>query len=282
MVTRIIKSLKSTKSIAYTRGRRWNIHYELYIDLFFLINFLMDYFLLLMVGKMLKCRIRRLRIIAGAMVGAFLTCIFVVFLRGKIWRLVLFHGVMNMCLLKTGLGIKEKRTLIKAWILLYVSAFLLGGILNVFQPYVRGGAVFLILAFAGYHLCLGIWDLLAYFHKNMAGSCRARLYQNGRECEIYAIIDTGNRLRDSLTGRPVHVITGEIAEKLGCTDFSSKRVITYQSIGKENGTMPILMLDCLCCRCEKEEKWVEKPLVAVSERQKLSNVYDMILNPDDL
>ncbi len=112
--------------------------------------------------------------------------------------------------------------------------------------------------------------------------CRARLYQNGRECEIYAIIDTGNKLRDSLTGRPVHVITGEIAEKLGCTDFSSKRVITYQSIGKENGTMPIFMLDCLCCQCEKEEKWVEKPLVAVSERQKLSNVYDMILNPDDL
>ena len=36
------------------------MHYELYIDLFFLINFLMDYFLLLMVGKMLKCRIRRL------------------------------------------------------------------------------------------------------------------------------------------------------------------------------------------------------------------------------
>ena len=48
------------------------MHYELYIDLFFLINFLMDYFLLLMVGKMLKCRIRRLRIIAGAMVGAYL------------------------------------------------------------------------------------------------------------------------------------------------------------------------------------------------------------------
>ena len=153
------------------------MHYELYIDLFFLINFLMDYFLLLMVGKMLKCRIRRLRIIAGAMVGAFLTCIFVVFLRGKIWRLVLFHGVMNMCLLKTGLGIKEKRTLIKAWILLYVSAFLLGGILNVFQPYVGEGAVFLILVFAGYHLCLGICDFLAYFHNIMAGFFLATLYQ---------------------------------------------------------------------------------------------------------
>ena len=47
------------------------MHYELYIDLFFLINFLMDYFLLLMVGKMLKCRIRRLRIIAGAYLWSF-------------------------------------------------------------------------------------------------------------------------------------------------------------------------------------------------------------------
>lgn len=67
MVTRIIKSLKSTKSIAYTRGREdWNMHYELYIDLFFLINFSMDYFLLLMVGKMLKCRIRRRRDYCGS------------------------------------------------------------------------------------------------------------------------------------------------------------------------------------------------------------------------
>lgn len=258
------------------------MHYKLYIDLFFLVNFLMDYFLLLMVGKMLKCRIRRLRIAAGAAIGAFLACIFVVFLRGKIWRLVLFHGVINVCLLKTGLEIKGKRTLIKAWILLYVSAFLLGGVLNAFQPYVRSGAVFLVFAFAGYHLCLGIWDLLSYFYKNKSGSCKVRLYRNGRECELYAIIDTGNRLRDTLTGKPVHVIERETAEKLGCMDLAGERVITYRSIGKENGTMPVLALDRMCCQCGQEEKWVEKPLAAVSESRKLSGVYDMILNPDDL
>ena len=46
--------------------------------------------------------------------------------------------------------------------------------------------------------------------------------------------------------------------------------------------MPVLTMDCMCCRCEQEEKWVEKPLVAVSENQELSGVYEMILNPDDL
>lgn len=258
------------------------MHYELYIDLFFLVNFLMDYFLLLMVGKMLKCRIRRLRIAAGSGLGAFLTCIFIVFLRGKLWRLVLFHGVMSLSLLKTGLEIKEKRTLVKAWILLYVSAFLLGGILNVFQPYVRVGIVFLVLAFGGYHLSLGIWNLLSYFHRNKSGSCKVRLYRNHKEYEVYAMIDTGNRLRDPLTGRPVHVIAGEMAEKFDCGDLKSARVITYRSIGKENGTMPVLTMDCMCCWCEQEEKWVEKPLVAVSENQELSGVYEMILNPDDL
>ncbi len=80
----------------------------------------------------------------------------------------MFHGVMNMCLLKTGLGIKEKRTLIKSMdIAVCQCIFCWAEYLNVFQPYVRGGAVFLILAFAGYHLCLGIWDLLAYFHKKI-------------------------------------------------------------------------------------------------------------------
>lgn len=258
------------------------MHYELYIDLFFLVNFLMDYFLLLMVGKMLRCRIRQWRMFAGASVGAVMACIYIVFLRGGMWRLVLFHAVVNLSLLKTGLEIKEKRTLIKAWILLYVSAFFMGGVLNTFQPYVRGGAVFLALAFAGYHLCIGAWNFVSWFHRNKNISCKVRLYKNNKECELYAIIDTGNHLRDSLTGKPVHVIAGETAEKLGCNDLKSERLITYRSIGKDNGTMPVLVFDCLCCQCGQEEKWVKNPLVAVSENPQLSGIYDMILNPDDL
>ena len=49
-----------------------------------------------------------------------------------------------------------------------------------------------------------------------------------------------------------------------------------------DGGDALYVMDQLSDQTNKEEKWVEKPLVAVSERQKLSNVYDMILNPDDL
>ena len=43
--------------------------------------------------------------------------------------------------------------------------------------------------------------------------------------------------------------------------------------------MPIICWIVCVVSVKRKKKWVEKPLVAVSERQKLSNVYDMILNP---
>lgn len=258
------------------------MHYELYIDLFFLVNFLMDYFLLLLTGKMIRCRIRRFRIAAGAASGAFLTCIVVVFLRGSLWKLCVFHGVINFIMLKMGLGIKEKYTLVRAWILLYISAILMGGFLNFFQPYIKIGSVFLIFSVGGYYLCCGMWNFLCYLRRNQSGFCMVSLYRKGCICQLRGIVDTGNRLRDDLSGKPVHVIAKNTAEQLGIDNLDEQRVITYQSVGKENGTMPVIVIDRMSYCCEQEEKWVEKPLVAVSEERAFSEIYDIILNPDDL
>ena len=68
-------------------------------------------------------------------------------------------------------------------------------------------------------LSLEYGDLLAYFHKYGWAPVEPGCIKREENGEIYAIIDTGNRLRDPLTGRPVHVITGEIAENLVATDF---------------------------------------------------------------
>ena len=68
-----------------------------------------------------------------------------------------------------------------------------------------------------------------------------------------------------MTGRPVHVITGEIAEKLGCTDFSSKRVITYQSIGKELGFMAVIKADRMVIHKDTSDETVAAPAIGISE-----------------
>ena len=50
------------------------MYYELYIDVFFLVNFMMDYLLLRLTGKMMKCSATHGRIIAGAAAGSLCTC----------------------------------------------------------------------------------------------------------------------------------------------------------------------------------------------------------------
>ena len=43
--------------------RRWKMQYELYIDVFFLINAIMDWMLLKITGKILSCKVGKMRIL---------------------------------------------------------------------------------------------------------------------------------------------------------------------------------------------------------------------------
>jgi len=51
------------------------VYYELYIDVFFVENFAMDFILLAIVRKMTGCSAAYRRICLGALSGAFLTCL---------------------------------------------------------------------------------------------------------------------------------------------------------------------------------------------------------------
>ena len=65
------------------------MYYELYIDVLFLVNFMMDYILLLLVRKMLKCTATHGNVFMGAMTGSFLTCLIIV--------LPISHVLPHMC-----------------------------------------------------------------------------------------------------------------------------------------------------------------------------------------
>ena len=59
------------------------------------------------------------------------------------------------------------------------------------------------------------------------------------------------------------------------------RYISYHSIGKAEGVMPLVALDGMYV-CRKEKEWVEKPLAAICEGDMTADRYEMILNPDVL
>ena len=82
------------------------MYYELYVDVFFMVNFTMDAILLILLKKLLACPAGYGRVFAGAATGAAMTCIaIVIFRKTPVLRFVVFHGVINVVMMKAGLGI---------------------------------------------------------------------------------------------------------------------------------------------------------------------------------
>lgn len=258
------------------------MYYELYIDVFFLVNFMMDSILLLLTRKILKCSATHGWVFLGAAVGAFLTCVVMVIPISAVFvKFILFHGFVNVVMIKIGLKIRWDKMFIKAFLLLYVSGFLMGGVLGYLNQYVRTGSLFFALSVASYYVVLGIWNLISYMARVKNNRCQVTLFKNGKSCTTEALIDTGNCLKDSVTGKPVSVVDKSVAACLYDTEYpEGLRYIAYHSVGKGQGIMPLLTLDYMVI-ADRGNKSAQKPLIAVSEEQIAEEgIYKMILNPD--
>lgn len=259
------------------------MHYELYIDVFFLENFAMDFILLAVVRKMLGNNEAYWRVCLGALFGALLTCLAVALpVPYASVKLILLHGLANIVMVKTGLKTQGFKELFRAWILLYISGFLLGGVFGFLKQYVRLGSLFLALAVASYYIVSGIWSLVVYLGRQSRYRCQVVLQVGAKRVIVQALIDTGNCLKDDITGKPVSIIDKNVIKKLwGENDIAGIRYISYHSIGKAEGVMPLVTLDGMYV-CRKEKEWIERPLAAICEEDMTADRYEMILNPDVL
>lgn len=258
------------------------MYYELYIDVFFLTNFMMDYLLLLFINKSLKCTATHGSICLGAIMGAFLTCLIVICPIPYVFiKFVLFHVFVNTYMIRAGLKIKTKAMFAKAIFMLYVGAFLLGGILHAVQTYVRIGSLFFAFAVGGYYLISGIWDVLSNMQKKSHFRCQVNLFLGEKNLLLEGLIDTGNSLCDPATGQPVHILDRKTMQ---C--FASERVegrlryVPFHSIGKKEGLLLVVQMDRMHV-CGENECWIEKPLIGISdELVSVEGEYKMILNPN--
>ena len=114
------------------------MEYEIYLDMFFLVNFYMDYMIMWAVTKILKITqhvyIRR---IGAAAVGALYATLIIAFrLNGAVWKIMTYAViVLLMSFILTGK--KKIRQIIGGAGLIYLFAITLGGILHVILLYLR-------------------------------------------------------------------------------------------------------------------------------------------------
>ena len=258
------------------------MYYELYIDVLFLVNFMMDYLLLLTTKKILKCSATHLNVCIGALLGSLATCVIICLpVPYAFVKFILFHTLVNTCMIKIGLRVKGTSKFWKAFVMLYVSGILMGGVLSLVQQYVRVGSLFFAIAVAGYYLVQGIWNFVLRLQKMNQYKCQVSLYIGQQIHEVTAMIDTGNKLTDPLTHNPVCLAERKaIGITLEEQMAYSVRYIPYKSVGCPQGVVPIIKIEKMCIHRE-EDCWIADPIIGICDDVFSSEgEYAMILNPD--
>lgn len=254
------------------------MYYEFYIDVFFLENMLLDCLILMMTGSILKRKKSPVRLFLASFVGAAGACTLVISPARQIPVIfILGYALTAFLMVGIGFGVSQKRMFVKSLLCFGGTAFLMGGILQALASQVAFPMPMLAFSSAGI--------LTLFLREYQSVKFRTQNYYDvilglhGRTVCVRGLRDTGNHLKDPITGKPVSILSYDAAKAL--LDKEVKMFyIPYHSIGKSSGLLPGMTLDYMSIRREKDLQRLERPVVAVSrEPVNRDGKYQMILHP---
>lgn len=192
----------------------------IYLDELFLLNLVIDYFLLLATARLCALPFRRWRFAGAAAVGSGWCCLGLM-QNFSFLNLPVMHPVLAMCMAVIAFG-RERRLWRCFFAFLGVSALFGGAVYaaGLYAGGLPGGGLFLqvdmrVLA-VSFALC---WAVVSVTFRRSVKNARRRirevtLERDGRTACFRALEDTGNDLYDPVTGCAALVAEAEVLEAL--------------------------------------------------------------------
>lgn len=260
---------------------------SIYIDSVFLNNFVMDLFLITLTAKTLKKTATFLRVLTGSLLGAAGYCL-ILCLPGIPYFLKVLFGMIPiaMGMIKLGCGTKGLKELFYGLGYLFTYSFFTGGFMLFLIrriPFLKSheDSFFLILltGYASFRLC--VFGYSRYKRKKENYFCKVELEGDKENIFICGLIDSGNGLKEPISGKPVAILEKEVWEKLENLERPEKyRVIPYHSIGKENGILEGYEVEKIRIEYEMGTRELTHVLIAVfNGKLSVKGEYQMILPP---
>lgn len=189
---------------------------KIYLDLVMILNFFIDFILLLTVSVTLKRNIK----LSKLMLGSFLGGLSIIVLFFEISNVVLFFIKVAISIVMTLVAFEYrniKYTLINL-LYLYMASIILGGflyLLNIEFSYKHVGIIFYNNGLSINFIFLIIFSpIILYIYikqtknlrNNYSNYYNVEIYLNNKKYKYIGYLDTGNTLKDSLTGKSVILI----------------------------------------------------------------------------
>lgn len=250
---------------------------KIYLDLVMILNFLIDFLLLMSVSIILKRNASINRLLIGSFIGG----LSIIFLFVNINNIELFIYKIIISILMTTISFKYvniKYTLINL-LYLYMSSIILGGFLyflNLEFSLKHIGVVFINNGLSINFIFLLITSpIILYIYIKQTKRLRYK-YSNYYNIEIYinknkynyiGYMDTGNMLKDYLTGKNIILID----KRKILFDIVNFRLIPYTSVS--DGLLKIIKIDKIVF----ENKIYKNVLLGIIDKINIDGV-DIILN----
>lgn len=268
---------------------------EIYLDVMFLENFLMDYMLLLLTGNILHKQKKAVGMLLAAMIGSGysvfsgLAVMFGITEHAPFWQAVMqllnlaTAYIMAKCAFE---NVKWKTACICVATMLAL-AFVAGGVLSwIEQTFLAG-----VVSRSAFLLAVGTVFFGYLFLQRWIGVIRERmhykkcnlpviLHMQGKQIGCRGLWDSGNSLREPITGRPVVIVEQGLLLRHGIGEPERYFAIPYHAIGTQNGILKGVLADELEIPGQQGEKRWQKVMLGIYEGKiSRQDEYQVILHP---
>lgn len=255
------------------------MEYEIYADVWFLMNFIMDSAALLIAGKLMKERIRAGRLLLGSFAGTSASMLLFFQLKDYNWYQIYVHFLVNPLMVYLCYRSRSKKQFLGQWAVTYLAFILLGGILE-WGMAGGAGSMQLILWLPAAAVFLMITGrLLGNLKREKETKYDLLLVTREGNISVKGFYDTGNLLVDPLVNRPVHIIKKKVLWEQIQKEQLPLRMIPFHSLGQESGMLAAVTLEGMYIMKEDHPLYLKKPVFGIADEQLFQDdECDVILN----
>ena len=274
----------------------------IYVDVLVCLNTIISFFMLGAVRLICREGTKRWRVLAGSfMGGAYSLCVFLPELptAAAVALRAAFLLAVTLCVFDFG----YKKRFFRLFACLCAVSFLFAGavlgIWLVFKPqgvvirnsglYLDIGFLPLVLFSAAIYLTVTVF--MRFFSRSVRDSCACTvsLCFNGKALSLKGIIDTGNTLTDSFTGRSVSVVDRatafllfdeEAAESIFSGGLTEGMHLTVSNTVDGEGLLPVFTADRMAVNTDSGLAEIQTPSLAVSKTESFGNGVSVLVNAE--
>ncbi len=269
-----------------------------YADVLIFLNLIVDYFLLLVTGKIIGKSVKTIRIVLSALIGS-ISSLYIFLPQQTVFLEFVFKMAICAILTVSCFGFGNFKSFFRNTGVLFIVTCAYAGLMFafwiIFKPHgmvINNSVVYfnisptvLVVCSVGGYILFTILSRVFARQSKFSKKCNITVFAKDRNIKLDAIVDTGNSIEDAFSESEIIITNrGQVESLFGSTDCESNsdlklryRILPCSTVSGYD-TLEGFRCDRAEIVSDDKKTVVQKPILAISKTN-LNDGYNAIVNP---